>query len=205
MPTFGRPRRPLGPLVLLLLTLNAAYIIASAPAPSDQAWPWRRSGGRLAAHGRPGPRRTLASHRQAESVNITATHKGEWKRLAWPARLADVGLLQQAGGIAVLKLRNLGRPEVRGSYAVPAALLFCASQTLLSTAQLCARERCLPKPPCCALAAGRAGRRFQRGGRDGAARRAVCVVRGHRVPPAGAAMREGLEHARPAWAGSGML
>ncbi|KAI3438284.1 hypothetical protein D9Q98_000719 [Chlorella vulgaris] len=53
-----------------------------------------------------GERRLLES-----PSNITATHRGVWHKLTFPAPASDLGWLQQSTGIAVIKLRIVGSPE----------------------------------------------------------------------------------------------
>lgn len=57
-----------------------------------------------------GERRLLES-----PSNITATHRGVWHKLTFPAPASDLGWLQQSTGIAVIKLRIVGSPEVGGA------------------------------------------------------------------------------------------
>ena len=54
---------------------------------------------------------TAAAGGMGPAANITATYRGDWAKLAWLPQLLS-GLLRQSGGVAVLKLRTLGDPEV---------------------------------------------------------------------------------------------
>jgi hypothetical protein len=67
-------------------------------------------------------RRALASSSDrhfSAPANITATYKGDWRKVDWPEELAGASLLQQGSGLAVLKLRSVGLLEVRHAWACP--------------------------------------------------------------------------------------
>lgn len=120
--------RPLGLLLLLFLGLYTWSNASGAAEHAAAAHGGRFVAAQYAVDGG-GPHRALASHsragprRRPEPVNITATHKGDWQKLAWPEELSELGLLLQSSGIAVLKLRNLGKPEVGCCKLLPLVLM----------------------------------------------------------------------------------
>jgi hypothetical protein len=105
-------------LAALVLLLLVAAEGSHAAKPSAQAGtPIARGLG--APTGGGSGRRLLAGTSEATAAaggtgpaaNITATYRGDWAKLAWPPQLLS-GLLRQSGGVAVLKLRTLGDPQV---------------------------------------------------------------------------------------------
>ena len=89
--------------LLALLLLAAASVVTAVlddTGPAASASSWRRRPSSL-----PG---TAAA---PLGDNITATQKGEWQKLSWPLALGPQ-VLQQRGGVAILKLREMGALEV---------------------------------------------------------------------------------------------
>lgn len=113
------PRLPtlVGVLLLLLLVgaggshgANAAVPARSAAAGGARTTAAGSSGsGRRLLAGTPGA--AAAAGGAGPTANVTATYRGDWVKLAWPVHLSS-GPLRQTGGVAVLKLRTMGKTVV---------------------------------------------------------------------------------------------
>ena len=177
-------------LLLLAAALGSAAAAPEGQQASDRG-PWGTAAGAGAGGlGRPGEavagrglgeiRRLWPKHaaQQQAQPNVTGTFRGDWSRLAWPRQLAlGGGPLQRGAGAAVLKLRRVGGGQVRNTaecwvgegWGLGFSLEWAERTHMQRLATLpCPPARRHPLVfPC--LSPMTAGRRIQRGWRDGAA------------------------------------